>query len=970
MVKKKFGRDSMVRRGKRNSEAQWDMVKEVYSPAVVAIEMSYPRPFSYNYKNNGIASGFVVDKKNGLILTNKHVVTDGPIRAKAKFLRNEEVDLVPIFRDPTHDYAFFKFDPSKLTHTTLTEIKINPDAAVSGTRVLVMGNNAGEKLTYVDSTLARTDRTLDTPNTYNTFFISATDISVRGSSGGPVLNDKGEAVGMTCCGILRTNSSFYLPLQRVVRSLLYLRRGLRVPRGTLQIAFSYQTYEELSRMGVSDENLNLVREDQDEAEGMLVVNRILAQGTGYKAGMRHGDVLKSLNGNIVHNYVDLESVLDDSVESDVDVSIIRAGDQINLSVRVQDLYEICANEYIEVSRAVVHKLEYGLALACNIPAEGVFLASHGYMFKALRRTNAPSVITGIGEYDTPDLDSFQKAMEEYPNGSQVAVRYFSVADKTKTNFARVTVDKRWYPFVRAQRNDREGNWEVRNCAKPAQDSFTGANKVETKASGSSAELKNPLDATVHVTFSTPFSLDGIISLSCDGVGLVVDAQLGLVICERMTVPTTLGDIFVTFNSAKMVRAKAVFVHPFQEFSMIQYDTEEIKNDKLVNVCELELNRNSIHIGQELEYYAIDGEHNRLHSHCAVTSIMGLYLHATAENPRFVPRNTEYFMANESAKGIGGVYVDGKTKSVCGFNFFFSDKKFRGLRATDVIPYVDAVRLSLLKGEETPREISLLPVQLNNVPLVEARATLNLDDDWALKLLGTMDPYRRSLLTVSRIMINSDANMQLRENDLILAIDGQPVSQFSSFTENVLGKTSVSATVLRNREVVDIDKVETSSLSCVGTQRIVIYAGMVLQAGHTALKFLGNVPDAVSNGGVYITSLCEGSPAEAEGAASSSNRRNSFITAVNNVQVTSLDDFLEAVSLVRNNDYVRLTTLDVSTDKVSIYSVRADEQYWKTRELRRNAVGAWSEVLLPFASNSRNRSICLTDDATSLANITA
>lgn len=68
----------------------WEEVKNKYSAGVVAIEMYYPRSFGNASSGQGVASGFVVDKERGIILTNKHVVTDGPIRATAHFLRNEQ----------------------------------------------------------------------------------------------------------------------------------------------------------------------------------------------------------------------------------------------------------------------------------------------------------------------------------------------------------------------------------------------------------------------------------------------------------------------------------------------------------------------------------------------------------------------------------------------------------------------------------------------------------------------------------------------------------------------------------------------------------------------------------------------------------------------------------------------------------------------------------------------------------------
>lgn len=87
---------------------------------------------------------------------------------------------MPVFRDPVHDYGFFLFDPSKVTDTPLVEIKLNPAGAKAQERVLIMGNSAGEKLTYVESTIGRVDRNYEEALDCNTFYISATDITVGG----------------------------------------------------------------------------------------------------------------------------------------------------------------------------------------------------------------------------------------------------------------------------------------------------------------------------------------------------------------------------------------------------------------------------------------------------------------------------------------------------------------------------------------------------------------------------------------------------------------------------------------------------------------------------------------------------------------------------------------------------------------------------------------------------------------------
>lgn len=66
--------------------------------AIVSIRLLSVRAFDGNGASFSVATGFVVDQRRGIILTNRHVVTPGPVVADAIFLNKEEVDLVPIYR--------------------------------------------------------------------------------------------------------------------------------------------------------------------------------------------------------------------------------------------------------------------------------------------------------------------------------------------------------------------------------------------------------------------------------------------------------------------------------------------------------------------------------------------------------------------------------------------------------------------------------------------------------------------------------------------------------------------------------------------------------------------------------------------------------------------------------------------------------------------------------------------------------
>jgi S1-C subfamily serine protease len=247
----------------------------------------------------------------------------------------------------------------------------------------------------------------------------------------------------------------------------------------------------------------------------------------------------------------------------------------------------------------------------------------------------------------------------------------------------------------------------------------------------------------------------------------------------------------------------------------------------------------------------------------------------------------------------------------------------GMPATLVTDMVDAVR--------DGRALRSIEVEWQLYPLASARK-LDLPEDWGRRY-EQHDPERRQILTVANVVAGSPAANVFRIGDLLLSIDGQVLNSFLE-VEEATQQPSVEVVLFRDgREITE--RVATVALEGDGIDRVVLWAGALLQAPHRALA----VQRGLDLGGVYVSFYNYGSPASRAGLFA--GRR---IAAVNGVPTPDLDSFVAAVSDLGEDDAVRINTVSFN-DVPEVVTLELDEHYWPAYELRRNGGNEWERLPL-------------------------
>lgn len=257
----------------------------------------------------GQGSGFVI-RGDGLIVTNKHVAGDPKSEYQVVFREGTKRTARILATDPINDIALLKLN-GKLPSAARALSLISSAELQIGQTVIAIGNALGElSNTVTKGVVSALNRSIlaadgNGGNSEKLVKIIQTDAAINpGNSGGPLLNTRGEVVGInTAVNLGAENVGFAIPAEDIIFALSSYEKNEKIVRPMLGVRYALITPELKRQMNLSfSHGALLIPGDSGEPA-------VIGATPAARAGLVGGDIILAINGTPVDGDNDLSSLL-------------------------------------------------------------------------------------------------------------------------------------------------------------------------------------------------------------------------------------------------------------------------------------------------------------------------------------------------------------------------------------------------------------------------------------------------------------------------------------------------------------------------------------------------------------------------------------------------------------------------------------------------------------------------------------
>ncbi|MCX8164031.1 MAG: Do family serine endopeptidase [Aquificaceae bacterium] len=392
-------------------EQELTSIVEAVSPSVVTIfatqevtgiETPIPFPFQIPpHERRSLGSGVIIDHKKGkfYILTNSHVVQNAKA-IRVRFDRHTERRARLVGTDPKTDVAVIEVDDKGIPKPKDRVAQIgDSDKLKVGQLVIAIGNPYGLERTVTVGVISALRRAIGITQ-YESFI--QTDAAINpGNSGGPLVNIRGEVIGVNTAILAEGQGlGFAIPINLAKWVADQLIEKGRVVRGWLGVVIQDITPDMAEHLGVK--------------EG-VIISQIMPGSPADRGGLKVGDIVAEVDGQRMSEVRELQfRIMRTEPGKEIGLKVIREGKEISLKIRVGEMPEERQTSEMEQGQA-----ELGLVLRELTPEEERRLGVNGLLVVRVLPNSlgmqsglmAGDVILQVGNRTVSKLREFQQIIE-------------------------------------------------------------------------------------------------------------------------------------------------------------------------------------------------------------------------------------------------------------------------------------------------------------------------------------------------------------------------------------------------------------------------------------------------------------------------------------------------------------------------------------------------------------------------------
>ncbi|HMQ10680.1 MAG TPA: trypsin-like peptidase domain-containing protein [Oligoflexia bacterium] len=425
----------------------WQELEQKMRPTVVKLYVANSIGLDNDFPYSGTATGFIVDKKRGIIATNRHVTSISPLtQLRIYFFNNRSVPGKVLYVDPWHDFAFIQFDPKHANITfELEEVVLGQHTSVKpGEKLMMIGHSSGS------------DYSIKYGNVNKPFVSFAVTNSSRyshhlhlslpragGASGSPLWNKNGEVVGLHSSG--KNDESYELRIDYVQDALALLQQKKQPQRGDLLMHLeTLRASTAIETWGLPEKYIQAGLKENKDLHYVLQISKLISNSETSKK-LSVGDIIVGIKGHNQKQYLpigyslyEFDKLVNQNVGKKINLRVYRQNKKpshfFEVSLNVEDAHKHLPKRFVKYAGAVFHQVTPSICFYYNCDLSGVFLnsADVGSTFDVLsgrlkedgERTNERAIfISQINGIAVNNLNQLVKVLKTLRNGDLLSIVY-------------------------------------------------------------------------------------------------------------------------------------------------------------------------------------------------------------------------------------------------------------------------------------------------------------------------------------------------------------------------------------------------------------------------------------------------------------------------------------------------------------------------------------------------------------------